>query len=351
MKDKFRKIKNWFPVCVLGFLFFPGVILAATNIDTDLPTVPLITENNILPGDTFSRTVTITKLSDGGRSETLLIRFDAQEAESQAYDLSKKMLVSIKRVYDGKLMILPNGKTQQSLEELYDIYADPNDPNNNNGAFVFDTIYGIANSTFEYQILFTFDPATEDRNFQGQATNFDLSMGIYSSNTQAQADDGGGGGGHNRHHHKGNGSNASGSSGLINALFNQAGLVTGAANGDNQPEVKGESTPPEGTTEGVSVAACHGWPKWVWILALVIFTLNFWRNIRKNYKAGKVKWIFPLVWTIVAVVFWYFFDKCREYQWFLYGSIIIAIISYFIYLWRLKKKIRNRDLPIDPEID
>lgn len=329
-------------IFVVGFLLFPYVALAGTNIDTDLPTGALITENNILPGDTFSRTVTITKLSGGGQGETLMIRFDASEMDSQPYDLSQKMLVSIKRVYDGNLMTLPNGTTQQPLEELYDIYADPSDPNNNNGAFVFDTIYGVANSTFKYQILFAFDP-TAGNDFQLKSTTFDVAIGIYSSNTQAQEDDDDDDGdGHNRHHRR------AVTTSVAPTLLSTGvqGTTGGTDTTEEQQAVKGEEKISGGEISGEENAQCRYWPLWVWILSIVVFALNFWRNARKNYKEEKYKWIFPLIWSIAAVLFWYYFDKCREYRWFLYGSIIIAIASHFIYLWVLKKKIKNRTLPV-----
>ena len=74
------------------------------------------------------------------------------------------------------------------------------------------------------------------------------------------------------------------------------------------------------------------------ILALIIFAAVFLNDTKKNYKDNKYGWKFALGWTILAVAFWYFFDVCREFKWFLYGSIIIAIVSHLIFLNLLKKK-------------
>lgn len=340
--NKFRKNIFWSAIFILGLSFIPAGVFAATNIDTDLPTGPIITENNILPGDTFSRTVTITKLSDVEKDEVLMIRFDAREEESQPYALSQKILVSIKKVYDnGKLAILPNGTTQQPLEELYDIYADPADPNNNNGAFEFDTVYGIAGSPFQYQILFTFDPATEDKNFQNSSTVFDISMGIYSNNTQAQDDDGGDDG-HNRHH-------------AARTTQTQTAVVSGAlglAGTTQTAGIVGGAEIPEGNQEmekqkelelGASTTKCTEWPFWVWILILIGYVVVLNTNFHYKLKE-KVRWFLPLVWTTGIFLVWYYFEKCRLYAWYPYAILIIAILSFFVYLSWIKKKLKKEEI-------
>ena len=178
---------------------------------------------------------------------------------------------------------------------------------------------------------------------------FDLTLGYVGSTPGlAPTTNGGGGGG-------GNGGGGGGGGGGAAPILLPRPFVRGAglagpttAGAETGPGEEGVGNVP-GVTEGVATTACKYWPFWVWILALVIFTLNFWRNARKNYKAEKYKWIFPLIWTIIAVAFWYFFDKCREYRWFLYGSIIIAIASHFIYLGMLKRKVKKNFPPDLPE--
>ncbi|HPN96786.1 MAG TPA: hypothetical protein PLK35_03390 [Candidatus Moranbacteria bacterium] len=330
--DKFKKILAS-SIFSLGILFLPSAVLAGTNIDVDFPDPPgpIITETNILPGDVFQRTVTVTKMND--TNQTLMMRFDADGVTEQ-YSLAKKMLVKIKRMSGTvEFVDMPNGTKEQTLEELYDYQSGDDD-----GAFDFDVISGSAGSTFPYQIQFTFDPLT-DNNFQGKSTVFDISMGIFSeSSNDVDDDDDDDDDGHKRHHQ--NQTTALVTGGLFSSIL-------GGAPESSGEEVQGVTTPEEGggIGEGSEIAGetatCVSWPLWVWILAFAVFILNFWRNARKNYKEEKYKWIFPFIWTFIAVVFWYFFDKCREYKWFLYLSLIGAILSHFIYLYMLKRKVNK----------
>lgn len=310
----------------------PRFALAAVDIDTDLPAGPLISESNILPGNVFVRTVIITKLN-ATSPLGLMLRLDRTNSTG---NLESKILVRIQRLSNGQFLSLPGGGTEKTLESLYN-YIDAA----NSNAFQFDSISGGASETFSYKLWFTFD-SLADNNFQGKTTVFNLSAGIYSAPSTNSSSNNGGGGSNN-----GGGGGGGGTGGtLANPILRFLGLANGGAtagaetsNGEQQGIVEGQA----GETPEVAgaVTVCESWPLWVWILALIIFTLNFWRNARKNYTQEKYRWIFPLVWTILAVAFWYFFDKCRIYQWFLYFSIIIAIVSHFVYLYFLRRKIEK----------
>ena len=111
-------------------------------------------------------------------------------------------------------------------------------------------------------------------------------------------------------------------------------------------EVQGEQTKKDnkkGNSGSVSGAEkqCQGWPQWIWILALIIFALGLVWDARNNYKKEKYGWKVAIVWTIIALGFWYLADFCHQYRWFLYVVIIMAIGIHFIYLDKLKKNIKN----------
>ena len=169
--------------------------------------------------------------------------------------------------------------------------------------------------TLEIKIKFDKDAGNE---YQGLETDFDIDFQIES------------------------GEAGSGTEGEI--LAGEGRVVSG-----NPPaeEVQGATTE-EGGQGGGEIAGqeekCQSWPKWVWILALAIFAGIFGYDARKNYVREEYGWKIALLWTALAVGFWYYFDKCREFQWFLYGAIIIAIAGHFLYLYLLRKKVKTPKL-------
>jgi len=338
-----NKIKISIAIAVLTFCFLilPARAKAA-NISVTFGTGFPISETNIAPGQTFSRTFSVTNTSDS--DQDLMINFTDQAGNWHTGTNDVENMISVQlQEPDGTIpAVMPNGKTSELLSDLYK-YSQ---------AFNFDTLLKTEkNIGYNYKLIFTFNPDAGNE-YQNKKTVFDLSVGINAQ--ESGSDNGGGGGGGHRHHHHNNGNgngngNRNGNNrpgGIINALFNRAGLVagTGEVNGQNQPEVKGEATPEPGITEGASTTACQGWPKWIWIVVLLAYAAILLRYLGKNYKAEKLAWKFALVWTLAAVAFWYFFDHCREYQWFLYGIVIIVIASYFIYLRQMKKKI-GKNMP------
>jgi hypothetical protein len=283
----------------------------------------------------------VTNVSVSDNDQDLMINFADQTGDWSSSNFHVENMISVElQEPDGTIpAIMPNGQTSELLSDLY----------NYNQAFNFDTILNSEkNISYNYKLIFTFNPDAGN-DYQNKKTVFDLAVGINAQ--ESNGNGGGGGGGGGGHHHGGGGGGGGGNNAVpavTNALFNGAGLVAGTAgvnvNGPNQPEVKGEATPEPGITEGASTAACQGWPKWIWIVALLAYAAVLLKYLSKNYKAGKLAWKFALVWTLAAVAFWYFFDHCRGYQWFLYGTVIVVIASYFIYLWRLKKKI-GKNMP------
>lgn len=134
------------------------------------------------------------------------------------------------------------------------------------------------------------------------------------------------------------------------------GLVRGTQNFFqnllNLPAEGAQETVPEGGTQvgenndeletGVAGAedTCQSWPWWVWAISLAVFGGFFSYNDLGNYNKAKYGWKIGLGIALSAILFWWYFDKCREYQWFLYGSNIGAIGIHSIFIYFLRKKLK-----------
>lgn len=332
MKNKFRKIKfgYWTAAFVFSLAFLPSVALAGTNIDTDLPTGSIITENNILPGNVFSRTATITKLNDNP-DVGLMLRLDRMNLTG-IYNLESKILVKIQRLSDGHFLPLPDGSFEKTLESLYDCMDAAN-----NNAFQFDAISGNANSVFQYKIWFTFDPLA-DNNYQGKNTEFNVSLGIYSAPHVAATA---------THHHRRNRGGGGGTPAPTAApLF--AGLTAAETAGGTTTE---EIIPPSeenvpGEIKGEQIAGkeeCAPVAWWIFALILLAYLFVMCFNLFYRIEESKnIRWFWEAVYTVLALVGWYYLDRCRTNVWFVYVMLISGFILYLVYLYLFKKKI-SRD--------
>lgn len=324
--DNFRKIiiSGTF---TLGILLFPGSVLAATDIDIDFPTPPgpIITETNILPGNVFTRTVTITKLNDNS-DVGLMLRLDRMNSTG-TYNLESKILVKIQRLSDSEFLILPGGSKEKTLESLYD-YLD----SLNSDAFQFDSISGLTNSTYQYKLWFTFDPLT-DNNYQGKSTTFDILMGIYTQDATPTTD----GGGHNNNNGGGGGGNDPAGAGLASpGLLGLTEAITGPTGGGviGPGEVQGAA---EEEVAGAETG-CSQWPLWIWILILAAYLGIF--NALSFYKLKERKdfrWFGEIALTAGGLLLWVYYDKCDWYPWFPYAGAVLGGASYGYYYYTLKK--------------
>lgn len=111
--------------------------------------------------------------------------------------------------------------------------------------------------------------------------------------------------------------------------------------GKNNPTGKVAGEEQKGETKGESTQKCQSWPEWIWVLVLAIFMVVFAWDARRNYKKEKYNWKLVAVWTMLALIFWYFFDFCRQYYWFVSDIILAALIMHFIYVDALKRKIKK----------
>lgn len=339
------KIKKYYFLSIFISLFIlTGSSVYAADVDmVDITLDPsgsfgpgsIISETNILPGDHFSRKITISNKSPDLR--LVMLRFDSASYFDFNNGLESEIQVEIKKS-DGNPVAFPFS-SGMTLRNLYDEVEARN----------FD-ILGAGTSQ-PYEIFFTFDPSVTDQS--KNKTKFDLTLGVESeiynpSLTVTSATDGGGGGNDGGDGNGGGdgGNGGGGAAGII------PGIVRGVIGGFLGPQIAGEETQqqegqggPEqiggGETKGAETVACQSWPKWTWIAGILAYAAVLLRYLSNNYKKELLVWKFAPAWTAAAVGSWYFGDRCREFQWFLYSSIIIAIGSYFIYLWMLKKKIKS----------
>ncbi len=137
------------------------------------------------------------------------------------------------------------------------------------------------------------------------------------------------------------------------AGFTPTGIIlpgttpSGGVQGEQEiaPEVEEQaaSTGEEegGKTEvGGAQKVCNDWPWWVWALILAGYLALFYKTTftKKNKQSEKIPWGWQAVMAAAAVVFWWYFDTCRDYLWFLYGSLGGSGLEYVIFLWTRNKE-------------
>lgn len=198
-------------------------------------------------------------------------------------------------------------------------------------------------STNVYNFVLTFD-ADAGNEFQAADMSFDIKLGY-----KGDADGGGGGDG-------GGDGGAAGGPGFFTAAL--AGIFAGPGAGETiageqtagEGEVAGETTPAGGEVEGAEVSLCAGWPKWVWILMLVgyfaAFVWHTFENIKQQIEKREIRWRWQAVLAAAAFLIWYFFDKCREFQWFVILAILGGVLIYLLYLYLLRKSIKEQQKQI-----
>ncbi|HRY82782.1 MAG TPA: hypothetical protein P5232_03740 [Candidatus Moranbacteria bacterium] len=260
--------------------------LSGENVDGD----DIFDESNIYPGWEQSKTIRVENESTTDDTN-LYFTFDVNGDKK----LAKKLKLYVIRDSDDNYRIGGEGD-RWTLEE-----ADEEE-------LYVDRLETEESERYKIKIKFDEDAGNE---YQGLETNFDIDFKIESEIAEG-------------------GTTATTESEI---LSEEGRVVSGVAGAENQA---GENEKIAGLEN-----RCQSWPKWVWILVLVIFAIIFVLDARKNYKREEYGWKIALLWTILAVAFWYYFDKCREFEWFLYGSIIIAIVLHFAFLYFLRKKIKK----------
>lgn len=286
---------------------------------------PLFSVTNAAPGESFFSDMTVENLGGADRKFQFELNITTNPKA-----LAKRLFLEVGFLDEaGKYYCEYGCGENKDLETL------------DGSEFVVKTIPG--NSSKDLRFALTFDPNAGNE-FQNANMAFDIKLGYEG--------DGGNGGG--------NGA-AAGGAGPVMGFFagvpGVPGIAGAATEGESAPagegEVKGEQTPEEGEVEGISVTTCEGWPLWVWVLALVAyFTAFLWRSFekfREQIEKREIRWKWQAVLAIAAFLFWYFFDFCREYWWFVIIALVGGAAVYLAYLYFFKKGVRETGEQIEKE--
>ena len=166
----------------------------------------------------------------------------------------------------------------------------------------------------------------------------DVICTFYNSYSQDDSNGGGGGNGGGGANNAGGGIAGilgTGGGGGGNATTGGGSVEGASTEGGEQPTTGGNEG---GQVLGVEAQQCASWPLWAWILLLIAFAGIFNFAVWNLYKEIKtIKWFWPLVWMIGGLGVWYFYDGCRTFMWFPYVTVILAAISYILYIYKMKQ--------------
>ncbi len=128
-------------------------------------TDPIIVEDNILPGDSFTRTLTVKNLTVVGQDIALSLDIDTAQGLWFFPDalIEKQLSVRVQRVSDGVFLNLPGGGTTKTLFEL-------------SGTVI--ALGTLAPSSQEQYIFSVMFDINADNSYQRTKVVFDLSLGI-----------------------------------------------------------------------------------------------------------------------------------------------------------------------------
>lgn len=295
----------------LGIFFVAPKALAADEIDVEYPVGTniggdnIFDEDNIYPG--WSETKTIRVRNASTTDDVNLYFTFAIDGNTK---LAEKLKLYVVRVSNGSYRIGGAGD-RWTLKEADDenLYVDKLDR------------AGGVNDSRRYEIKIKFDEGAGNE-YQKLETDFDIDFAIESE---------------------------AATEGLTETeiLAAQGRTVTGAP-----PAVEGITAEAGEEAPGVAgvETVCSEWPLWVWILLLIIYAAVFNYSSFRQGLENKIHWFFPALETAVIFALWYFFEKCRLYHWYPYAIVIIALISYFIYLPWFRKKSLEPDFKDEEKV-
>jgi len=131
-------------------------------------------------------------------------------------------------------------------------------------------------------------------------------------------------------------------------LVGQERVVTGDSpeeeaddfqNEGEEVEVFGE-TDSGGQVKASGVArACSSWPWWVWLIILAVYLDVFYKITfnEKTRSQKKMPWKAQILALVVVLVFWWYFDACKNYLWFICLSVVISLLEVGLFWKRFIK--------------
>ncbi len=320
MANNFRNIAVLLLICFGIFAFSPNA-KADPSIKVTFGPEFALSGQNMLPGDTVKGTFTVENLTDSAQDLAMKTKVEQGDWQAPVDNMEEKMFIKIKKP-DGNFAAMPNGTEQQVLSEL------------NNNPFKFYVLSRPSGNTKSFELWAIFD-ANAGNEYQGKKVVFDILAGI-----EITGEENGGGGGDG-----GNENNPA-----PPALFFSAATPgataggqeeIGAGAGQEESGIQGEET---GTVAGKEECAPVAW--WIFALMLIAYWIVMYFNLFYRIKEGEnIRWFWEAVYTILALVGWYYLDRCRTNVWFVYISLISGFILYLFYLYLFRKKMNRDDNP------
>ncbi|MFA5871314.1 MAG: hypothetical protein WC858_01200 [Parcubacteria group bacterium] len=286
---------------------------------------PLFVVTNAAPGNSFESEMTVANTS----GKTRRFQFEMQ-MKTEPINLSDHLFLRIINANNEKCLF---GCSKNVAIRSID-----------GKEIIINRIPG--NSEKKYKFILTFD-ANAGNDFKNVTTGFDMKLGFRGRRPNNPP--------------VGNGNQRNTPpTGVISGLFNSVVAPTEATGAVSGAEISAEGiaeeeqadlSPEEGMVKGEEISLCQSWPKWIWILMIIIyFGLFAWRTFEKldkQIKKKKLRWTWQAGFFIAAFLIWYFFDKCREYNWFVILAVIGGAIIYLYYLYLFREGIKKNYKTID----
>jgi len=321
--NKMMKIfsKNLIIIIGLSFFAWAGFAKAEVQIDVEYPVGSnlnkgkIFSEDNILPGWEESKTIRVENDSETD-DENLYFTLDVN-----GDDLAKALKLYVIRVENGSYRIGGEGD-HYTLKKADDekLYMDKLS----------------ATKGKQYRVKIKFDKEAGNE-YQGKETKFDVEFRIESEEADARTEE--------------------------EILASQGRVVSGLppVEGEQElsPEIQTEAAVFDSREEGdeeVEIAGvtkqCNNWPWWVWALILLGYLIIFYVSTfsKKNRENKNIPWVLQIIMAIAVVIFWWYFDNCREYFWFLYSSLGGSGLEYVAFLWtRNRSRYKEAENKINQE--
>ena len=277
--------------CSFSTVFASEYIDVEYPVGTNLNGGKIFSEKNIYPGWSKSKLIRVGNKSDTD-SANLYFTFDVTKGKKLAKKLKAYIYILRKKSHNYDLV---ETKTLSSDKDIKIGQLGPNEKR-------------------QYKIKIEFDKAAGNE-YQGKEVNFDIAFNIRqkvisSGNLSQQVSN------------NQNLRNASGEGNKINNIEN---------NQNKNGNVAGVNKKNSGKTLGEE-SVCRSLPRWVWILAtLVFFGLSLFSTKKTKKEKIRQHFSWQLGGVAGAIALWYFFDKCQHYKWFPIMVVVIGILNHLYY--------------------
>ncbi|MCK5081118.1 MAG: hypothetical protein KAQ63_03060 [Candidatus Moranbacteria bacterium] len=296
-------------ILAVSFLGCLNVARADDKIDVEYPVGTningnkIFSEDNIMPGWETSETIRVENDSTTD-DVNLFFTFDVNGDKKLAGQLKLYVI----RVADSSYRIGGFGDrydlNKADDEELY-----------------VDKLSATKGKEYRIKVKFDKDAGNE---YQGLETKFDIEFLIEAEETDDRTEE--------------------------QILTDEGRIVTGE---EEPPVVEGEETTakPEEVIIGGNDAQiagmqdqCSSWPWWVWALILAGYLAVFYKLTftKENKESEDIPWRWQVAMMVAMVIFWWYFDSCREYLWFLLGGVGGSGVEYGIFLKGRKPQSNNK---------